>query len=445
MFQQIKIKWSEFVSDKNFAEIFKGSVWAFGAQIVSTALAMLFNILIARLFGANVLGSVAMIVSFLSLATIFTVLGTNTSILRLIPEHISRYSSSSAFQVYRKVLWLVIGISVVAGTLIFIFSDFIARNFFSKPHLTQLFALSALFLPFAAISDLNLHAIRGIKLIRSFAFMQLLPALAKFSILAVLCLFTLRSSIPFYALFSSYIFTAIIGIFIILKKFHISNANDDIIHPASLKYILTLSLPMFMTSVMSFFIGQVGLLILGMFRSETEVGYYDIAVKLASLTTFILGAVNAMAAPKFSELYSKGKIYELLDLARKTSKMIFGLTFPLLLILSLGGDSILQILFGSDFSVAYIALLLLVMGQFVNSISGSVGYFMNMTGNQTVFRNIIFVGALLNIFFSLILIPKFGINGAAAATTISLIFWNIATLIFIKVKYGKIIGYFTGT
>ncbi len=445
MFQTIKIQWSKFISDKNFAEIFKGSIWAFGAQIVSTALAMLFNILIARLFGANVLGSVAMIVSFLSLATIFTVIGTNTSILRLIPEHISRYSSSSAFQVYRKVLWLVIGISVVAGTLIFIFSNFIAHNFFSKPHLTQLFALSAIFLPFAAISDLNLHTIRGIKLIRSFAFMQLLPALAKFSILAILCLFTLRSSIPFYALFSSYILTAVIGIFILLKKFHINNANDDIIHPVSLKYILTLSLPMFMTSAMSFFIGQVGLLILGMFRSETEVGYYDIAVKLASLTTFILGAVNAMAAPKFSELYSKGKIDELLDLARKTSKMIFWLTFPLLLILSMGGKSILQILFGRDFVVAYIALLLLVMGQFVNSISGSVGYFMNMTGNQTVFRNIIFVGALLNISFSWILIPKFGINGAAAATTVSLIFWNIATLIFIKVKYGKIIGYFPGT
>jgi O-antigen/teichoic acid export membrane protein len=90
----------------------------------------------------------------------------------------------------------------------------------------------------------------------------------------------------------------------------------------------------------------------------------------------------------------------------------------------------------------FTALVLLAIGQFVHSISGATGLFMNMTGNQKALRNIMLIAAVLNIGINIILIPSLGIYGAAIAAMVSLIAWNITTLIYIKMKFGKTTGYF---
>jgi O-antigen/teichoic acid export membrane protein len=108
----------------------------------------------------------------------------------------------------------------------------------------------------------------------------------------------------------------------------------------------------------------------------------------------------------------------------------------------LAGKPILALLFGQEFTIAYAAMVFLVIGQFVNSISGSTGSFMNMTGKEKILRNIIFFSAVINVTLSLALIPSFGLKGAAIAGMTSLCFWNICALIYIKSKFGKTIGYF---
>ena len=86
-------------------------------------------------------------------------------------------------------------------------------------------------------------------------------------------------------------------------------------------------------------------------------------------------------------------------------------------------------LYGAEFVVAYGPMVFLVIGQFVNSISGSTGYFMNMTDNHKEFRNIVFSGALIAVGLGFALIPYFGIYGAAIAGMVSIVFWNIRSLI----------------
>jgi len=115
----VRRKIHNLVSDKKFSEILRGSVWALGARVVATGFGMVSYIIIARWYGADVLGIVAVINSFLMLATIFTVMGTNTSILRLIPEHLVKYSPTSALKVYRKTQFMVLVTSLVTRGLVF--------------------------------------------------------------------------------------------------------------------------------------------------------------------------------------------------------------------------------------------------------------------------------------------------------------------------------------
>ena len=438
----LRRKLNNFTADKKFSEILTGSVWSLSARALGTGLGLICSVIIARFYGAEMMGVLAVLQSFLGLASIFTVLGTNTSILRLIPEHLTKYSPTSAFKLYRKTQYMVIGISLITGILFFLSANLIADRVFSKPHLSFYFATAAVFVVFNSLMLLNTQAVRGLRLIRVFAFMQILPQGFNLFLLILLGVILATKSVPVYSLFGSIALTGIIGWIIMEYSFKHRMQSQDIVQLMTARRIFSISFPMLMTSTMTFINGQTGVILLGMFRSEVEVGYYAIAVKLATLTAFMLSAINSMAAPKFSELYHSGKIDELFYVAKKSAKLIFWTTTPILLGLVVLGRPILKIFFGQEFAVAYPALLFLVLGQFVNSISGSTGYFMNMTGNQNIFRNIMFFTALANIGLNLLLIPAYGIYGSAMAAMVSLSFWNISTLIYIKMKYGKTTGFF---
>jgi O-antigen/teichoic acid export membrane protein len=437
----IKKKIHNLISDKKFSEILTGSVWALGAKVLAAVLGLITTVIIARFYGPEVLGIMAVLQSFLLLTTIFTVLGTNTSILRLIPEHLAKYSPSSAFKVYRKTQYLVLGTSLVTGCLMFFGSGFIAETIFSKPHFKPYFALAAVFIIFKSLMLLNQQAVRGLRMIKVFALMHLLPQLSKLLILTPLTIYFFHQDNPIYALMASFALTALMGAWIMDRAFKQKSTPQDSLQPMPMKDILSLSLPMFMTATMNLIIGQTGLIMVGIFRPEAEVGYYAVAVKLATLTAFILHAVNSMAAPKFSELYNSDKINELFYVARKSAKLIFWTTTPILLVFVILGKPILLV-FGPEFVVAYLPLVLLVSGKFVSAVSGATGIFMNMTGHQNMLRNIIFIATLSNVGLNLLLTPEYGTHGAAFSAMISIAGWNIATLAYIKLKFGRTTGYF---
>jgi O-antigen/teichoic acid export membrane protein len=83
----------------------------------------------------------------------------------------------------------------------------------------------------------------------------------------------------------------------------------------------------------------------------------------------------------------------------------------------------------------------LIVGQFVNAISGSTGFFMDMMGHEKKFKNIVFMAAAINIALNFLLTPHYGINGEAISSMVSLSFWNIYALLFIQSKFGMSIGY----
>lgn len=428
-------------SDEPFGDILKGSTYALSARMVGTVLGLVCNIVVARFYGAGVLGIVAVVNSVLLLGATFTILGTNTALLRLIPEHLTRFSASSAFQLYRRARSLVIVTSLAVALGLLLMSGFVARHLFGKPHLGFYLILAALIIVFRAVGTLNIQAMRGLLLIKCFALMQVLQSVTVLVLLVVLAAMSSAPEMPVYAYLAAVGIAAIAGGVIVSRAFRRRRAPGDRIHPVAIRGLLSLSVPMWMTSGLMMIIGQTGVVILGVFRSDAEVGQYAVAIRLAALTTFILLAVEAMAAPRFSELFQQGRVDELFDVAKRSSKLIFWATAPILVILLLFGRTILGMLFGPSFVVAYPAVVFLVAGQFVNSIAGCTASFMNMTGHHVVFRNIVLLAALINVIENLILVPIYGMKGAAIAAATSLLLWNCATLGYIGLKYGQSIGF----
>jgi O-antigen/teichoic acid export membrane protein len=68
---------------------------------------------------------------------------------------------------------------------------------------------------------------------------------------------------------------------------------------------------------------------------------------------------------------------------------------------------------------------LLLLGHLFNAGAGSVGYLLNMTGHQTSTAWVFGVSACLNIGLNVVGLWLFGLAGAAAATALSMVVWNI--------------------
>lgn len=437
MTSTLKKKLQELTSDQSFSMILTGSAYSLAARIITAILNLIASVVIARFYGADALGVLAVITSIFSFVIIFSVMGTNTSILRLIPEHITTYSFTSAFKVFRKVQFLVATLSVILGVALFFLSDVLAEKILSKPYLSPLLMISSCFVLFKSLLDLNMEAIRGLKLIKIYAVMQAVPAF--FLLIFLLAGLTTGASTntPIYAQLAAWAVAAALAIGLANYGFKGRMKPGDNIRETTIKEITAISFPMLMTASMYFLIGQVSIVILGIFQTEADVGYYSVATRLATLTVFILGAINTMAAPRFSELFHAGKMEELFRVAKKSTKLIFWTTTPILIFLIVLGRPLLAFVFGAEYTAAYPAMVLLVLGQFVNSISGSTGYFMSMTGNQNAFMKIVLVSAAISVIGNLSLIPLFGSTGAALSSLLSIALLNIAILAFMKRKFNR--------
>jgi O-antigen/teichoic acid export membrane protein len=174
---------------------------------------------------------------------------------------------------------------------------------------------------------------------------------------------------------------------------------------------------------------------LGVWESNENIGIYSAANRTAMLTSFVLVAVNSIAAPKFAALYQEGDIDALGSLARNSTKIMVLLASPALLLFFMLPEWVLAI-FGQEFKQGSTVLIILALGQFINVVTGSVGYLLMMSGYERLMRNVLFVCMFISIILNILLIPNYGIIGGALAAALVISIQNLIamTLVYKKLK-----------
>lgn len=153
---------------------------------------------------------------------------------------------------------------------------------------------------------------------------------------------------------------------------------------------------------------------LGVWEDAQSIAFFATAQRTAMLTSFILFAVNSIAAPKFAVMYNSGDHDGLKRLALLSVKMMMLVAVPTTLFILIFPEWLMS-MFGDEFVAASKALMILAMGQFINIATGSVGYLLSMTGHEAKVRDNMLVSGTLTVILGLALIPTFGVIGAAIA------------------------------
>ena len=432
--------------DLHLKELLKGSGISFILKIIGMGFGYIFTILLTRNYGAKITGIYTLSLVVLQVGTIIGQFGMDTAVLRFAAEYSSQNKKDMINEIYKKILKLIIPISLIISISVFFLSSYISHYFFHKNYLSNYFKIISIGIVPYVLFIINLDSLRGLKKIKEYAFLQNMGISFLTSVFLGLSLFIVKNDyIPVSIYVASILIMSLSSCFLWFKKFdHIptskhlfSNNKTNVI---SYKNILSVSAPILISSSLGFFISLIDITILGIFKTSAAVGIYSIVIKLSSIVILSLSAINTIAAPKFVEFWGKSDKEGLLKMARQATKIIFWTSFPIMLIIAIFPYSILGF-FGSEFKAGALALIMLSFGQFVNAISGSVGYILEMTGFQFFTQNIMIASIIINIILNLLLIPKYSIDGAAFASMITLIFWNLAMSIKVKNILGGWVFY----
>jgi O-antigen/teichoic acid export membrane protein len=196
---------------------------------------------------------------------------------------------------------------------------------------------------------------------------------------------------------------------------------------------MSVSLVLLLQNAFAILLQQTDIVMVGSFLGPEEAGLYGAAVKTAFWVTLVLQTVNMVAAPSFTMLYTQQDMQGLQKLVGTVTIWIFWPSLTIATLLIVFAPQAMG-LFGPGFEAASWELKILVLGQLVSSLCGSVGYLMAMTGHQNQSVVVFGFAAAMNVVLNAIGIPLIGAVGAAIATAATMIVWNIWLSVLV-VKY----------
>jgi O-antigen/teichoic acid export membrane protein len=230
------------------------------------------------------------------------------------------------------------------------------------------------------------------------------------------------------------VWVAMIGQMLVLNR-----RLDGHIEPGTKAYDfrgwLAISLPILLVEGFYLLLSYTDVLVLQQFRSSEEVGVYFAVVKTLALVSFIHYAMSATTAHRFAEYNALGDNARLSAYVAHAIKWTFWPSLATTVLLLAMGKPLLW-LFGPQFVVGYDIMFLAAIGLVVRSAIGPVERLLNMLGHQHICALAYALAFIMNAALCVMLVPRFGGHGAAAATSTSLVFETVLLFWTVRQRLG---------
>ena len=414
--------------DRHLHEVLTGASIAFVLRVFGAAAAFALNVVIGRLLGPDGAGIFFLALSVALIATIIAQLGMGSTLLRIISSGAVDNDWGRIKGAFLQALKLATLASAGIGFVIAITASWSAESLFKEPALTASLRWMSLAVVTFTVMTLLAESLNGLKQIgHSMLITGVINPMVALIIIWPLAKFAGPAGASLAYVIGSGV-AALLGAY----WWHGEVRGRGVAIPVPKAQLWASARPLL---VMNFIVrGIIPLLpifLVGFWGTADDVGIFGAATRVALLASFFLLAVNAAIAPKFSELFVKGEFEALGRIARRFSLGITLATSPIFLILVFAGDTVMG-LFGPDFTRGGTTLAILAIGQMVSTMLGSTSFILIMSGHERDTRNASFVAVAILISVSVLMIPTYGIIGAAIASSGALVGLNLFTTLLVS-------------
>jgi O-antigen/teichoic acid export membrane protein len=418
--------------DEGARAMARGAAVNLGGAAVTNLLSFVLLFVTTRFISVGSVGLLAVGTTVVTLALVPAVLGLDTGSIRFVARAAALDDERAARGACQAALAVVTVSSSILAVVIFAEAPWIAHAL-HKPGATALLRLSALGLPALAISRVALAASQGFGVMRYAAWFGALRVVSNL----VLAVMLLAAGLGVHGLAvaaSAAAFVTCFASVAVLARIHplVLRPARDAWHAAAM---LRFSLPQTLSGMLFFTILWTDTLLLARYGSAHEVGIYSVAGRLLVPAIVISTAIGQMFAPRIAAADARGARDDLARMLKRVTYWNTAVSLPFFAMLAVVAGPLLR-LFGPRYEAGATALAILAIGQLLNTAAGPLGQVINMSGRPYVnlVNNTLVASA--NVVGCVILIPRYGITGAACSTAGALTLVNAIKLVEVRVMFG---------
>lgn len=404
-------------SGRSILLIAKGGSIIFIGTTFSYVMRFLFGILITRFLGPENFGLYTISLTVGMIGGGLAMLGLDFALVRFVSLFASRDDKAGLW----GILQIGLGITTIAGLLvgvgIYALATPIAEHIFHDLRLVPLIRIASLISPLIALTNNLAAATRGFnKMQYDVIAREAVPSLLRLFLIGLMVLVGLSAA----ATLIIYIFGLVVALALLV---YFLNFLFPLVRPVNsarrdTKDVLIYSLPAYFSNLIDTFGGNLQGILLGSLNSIATAGIFSVTSTVSMVSNTFNSSLGTASNPIISSLHGKGELAEMKRFYQITTKWMFTVNLLFFLIIVMFPGDILGI-FGKDFAEGATALVILVSKNMVVAIVGITGGILNMTGHSSLRLVNSIVYSVLSIALSLLLIPHWGIIGAAIAVLIS--------------------------
>lgn len=411
------------------ATLARGAVGAFVVNVLGVGVMFAAHVLLARILGVDSYGVFVYGVTWLNILVLPGKFGMDTAAVRFVAE----YNATERWGMLRGFVrvseWCVLGLSslvsaALGGVVLLLLEQM-------SIELAGTLSVVCLVIPVYSLLLVRVFSLRALKhIVKAQSALKLLRPTALIVAVSVAYLLFDR---PLGATFAMQLnLLAVSGALLLSGYFFWAAlpAPARMARPEyAVKFWVTVALPMLAMTAILQTQNQVDVAVVGVFLESADVGKYAAVKNISMLVTFGLTSVFMIANPIVAELYHQDRHAELqrvLTLAVRGS-MLFSI--PATIAVLLFGKRLLA-LYGNDFATAYLPLVILTICELLVTCIGSIGSVLLMTGHQKPAAALVLVSLAANVVLSFLLVPSFGLMGAAFAQCGTLVVCTVSLFVY---------------
>lgn len=419
--------------DENTLEVVRKSSASIVVKVIGMIAGVLVSIFIGRTLGPDGIGVINLANRIVSLLMVITMFGMGSVLVKQIAIG------------YERKDWQLVGNSIYTSSIIngaiaavltiagIVVAPYLSQNIFHTPELEIPLRIAFILMLPQTFSRIFASGLIGFRKIWQSNLVNETLSMWVIGIL-LLTLYFLKIEINIVRVAIIYavgrIAVTVSVLFYWKKIFRFKEKRNWMARP-----MMKMAIPMLLVSSTGLIAANADTIMLGWLSSTREVGLYNVAARIALLVSFFLQVSNAAISPKLASLFADGKIKEMEKMVKSVTGGLMGIAAISLLFFIVAGKPLLG-LWGNEFKDAYLILVILGVGQFLNISTGCSGLLLIMCGHEKVHGHISLVFVILNLILNYIFIKNWGAIGAATATAITVGGENLAKLILAKQRVG---------
>jgi len=395
-----------------------------------TLTGFILRIFLARYLGADDLGLYTLTYSVYSFAILFSAFGIGAALTKYVAEF--KGDTARIKLLVSSGIITVPAIGCAVALIVYASSNAIA-GLLDMPDLGKLLHTVAFIFPFAALQMAALGFLNGLRRMRLFALINIGCSVLTIILTVALVLWGHGLVGAIVALVLSAVLAGLFSLFSIRKSLVKPKLEQ---YAPVIKLLLAFGVYLILTSSLDLVTQYTDIFMIGYYMTETDVGYYSAAITLSIAMLIIPRAVAMITNPTMSAYWGKGEVSKIEDLVNRIMKYAAGLLIPLGFVAAFLAEPIITLIFGKEFTPAVLPLQILLIRTVCGGIPASVGTALSSTAYINILFRLSAALAVLNMILNLLLIPRWGIDGAAIATTLSGLTGVVLTLYYMQRLIG---------